>query len=223
MTNGAVSALTLAWAASSAAAGDLTVKLDGLAPGAALPPSTAYCAAPSVPDADHDISPAITWSGAPAATRSYALFMTDLDVPQDMSLMNKPGVTIPVDAPRVPFIHWVLVDVPTSVTHLAKGAESASYVQKGKPVGPTDHGLRGANVYSGFYPEGSPLAGPRGGFDGPCPPTNDAKTHRYRFEVYALDLPTLGLSGVFFGEAAKQKMEGHVLASGSVEAIFTGK
>jgi Raf kinase inhibitor-like YbhB/YbcL family protein len=146
--------------------------------------------------------------------------MTDLDVPRNMSLINKPGVTIVADAPRMPFIHWLLVDIPPSITHLAKGAESDGFVPKGNPVGPTDHGLRGANVYTNFYPKDSPLAGPHGGYDGPCPPANDLKIHRYVFSVYALDIKSLGLSGVFFGDAAQENMQGHILAQGEATALY---
>jgi Raf kinase inhibitor-like YbhB/YbcL family protein len=206
----------------AAAAPGLTVTIEGLEPGGKLPASTAYCAAPDADPATHDISPAVSWSAGPKGTKSYALIMTDLDVPKDMSLMNKPGVTIPVTAERQPFIHWVLVDIPPKITHLAKGAESPSFVQKGKPVGPTDHGLRGANVFSGFYPKDSPLAGPRGGFDGPCPPMNDAKVHRYVVQVYALDIATLGLSGVFFGEEAEAKLKDHILATGDATGTYGG-
>jgi Raf kinase inhibitor-like YbhB/YbcL family protein len=205
-----------------AAPGKLTVTLEGLETGKKLPVSAAFCAPPSLADADHNISPAVSWSKGPDGTRSYVLIMTDLDVPKDLSLINKPGVTIPADAPRMPFIHWILVDIPPSIDHLAKGVESAGFVPKGNPVGPTDHGVRGANVYSNFYPKDSPLAGPHGGYDGPCPPKNDPVSHRYVTDVYALDIKSLGLKGVFFGEAALNKMKGHILAHGRADALYGG-
>lgn len=207
-----------AWAA--AAPAQLHVTLSGLEAGGALPVSAAFCAPPSVKPAEHDISPAVSWTPGPAGTKSYILIMTDLDVPADLSLMNKPGVVIPIDERRVPFIHWVLIDIPASVTHLDRGEESAGFVPGPRPTGPTDHGVRGANVYSRFYPKGSPLAGPRGGYDGPCPPTNDLKAHRYLTRVYALDIKTLGLSGVFFGDAVEARLPGHVLAVGETQASY---
>jgi len=63
-------------------------------------------------------------------------------------------------------------------------------------------------------------SGPRGGYDGPCPPNNDLKPHRYLTRVYALDVPTLGLRGVFFGEAALMRMKDHVLAVGEALALY---
>jgi Raf kinase inhibitor-like YbhB/YbcL family protein len=147
--------------------------------------------------------------------------MTDLDVPRDLSSINKPGVVLTADTPRVPFIHWVLIDIPPAITRLRRGEESARFEPKGKPIGPTDHGVRGANVYSHFYPKDSPLAGPRGGYDGPCPPNNDTVAHRYVTQVYALDVASLGLHGVFFGEDVLREIQGHVLAAGEADAVYS--
>jgi Raf kinase inhibitor-like YbhB/YbcL family protein len=199
----------------------LQVQLDGVAPGGRLPVSAAYCPPETMDPSQYDISPGVTWSRGPAGTRSYALIMTDLDVPKDLSLINKPGVTITADTPRVPFIHWVLVDIPSAITHLQQGVEGSGFVPKGKPSGPTDHGVRGANVFTFFYPKDSELAGPRGGYDGPCPPRNDLVPHRYVTYVYALDVASLGLSGQFFGEDAQRAMQGHILAAGEADAVYS--
>ncbi len=200
----------------------LKVTVGGLSTDGRLSPSAAYCAPPGTDPAHHNISPEVRWSRGPAGTRSYALVMTDLDVPKDLSLMNKPGVTIAVDEPRVPFIHWTLIDIPPHITRLPRGAQSAGFVPMGRPVGRSRYGITGANVYSFFYPKGSPLAGIRGGYDGPCPPKNDPKPHRYVTRVYALDIPSLELSGAFFGEKALEKMAGHILASGEAVAYSGG-
>jgi Raf kinase inhibitor-like YbhB/YbcL family protein len=205
----------------AAAAASLEVKVGGLTADGRLPPSAAYCPPTKMDPSKYNISPSVAWSRGPRTTRSYALIMTDLDVPKDLSLINKPGVTISADTPRVPFIHWVLVDIPPSITALKRGAEGDGFVPKGKPIGPTPHGLRGANVYSHFYPADSELAGTRGGYDGPCPPHNDIVPHRYVTRVYALDVSTLGLRGLFFGEDALRAMQGHVLAVGEAKAQYS--
>jgi Raf kinase inhibitor-like YbhB/YbcL family protein len=209
----------LATGPARAAPAALTVVVEGLQDGR-LPPRAAFCVPPSWTGGEHDVSPAVSWSPGPPGTKSYALIMTDLDVPKDLAAINAPGVVIPKDAPRITFIHWVLVDIPPAVTRLEAGVESSGIARDQHALGATDHGLRGANVYSGFYPKGSPLAGVRGGYDGPCPPNNDLKAHRYVTRVYALDVPTLGLTGTFFGEAALSGMEGHVLASGDATALY---
>jgi Raf kinase inhibitor-like YbhB/YbcL family protein len=200
----------------------LTVTVGGLTADGHLPTSAAYCPPTGMDPAEYDISPSVSWSRGPRATRSYALLMTDLDVPKDLSTINKPGVVLTAETPRVPFVHWVLIDIPATITHLRRGEEGAGFVPKGKPIGPTDHGLRGANVYSHYYPKDSPLAGPRGGYDGPCPPGNDRVAHRYVTRVYALDVPSLGLQGLFFGEDALRAMQGHVLAAGEADAVYSG-
>jgi len=220
-TAGLAGAARLPAAPGPAAAASLTVTVGGLTADGRLPASAAYCPSKKMDPAEYNISPSVSWSLGPPATRSYALIMTDLDVPKDLSLINKPGVTITADTPRVPFIHWVLIDIPPSITSLARGEEGNGFVPKGKPIGPTPHGLRGANVYSHFYPAGSELAGTRGGYDGPCPPNNDTLPHRYVTRVYALDVPALGLRGVFFGEDALTAMQGHVLAEGESEATYS--
>jgi Raf kinase inhibitor-like YbhB/YbcL family protein len=205
----------------TAAVASLKVTVGGLTADGRLPVSAAYCPPTRMDPAEYNISPSVLWSRGPAATRSYALIMTDLDVPQDLSLINKPGVTLTPDTPRVPFIHWVLIDIPPSITSLRRGEEGPGFVLKGKPIGPTDHGVRGANVFTHFYPKDSELYGPRGGYDGPCPPHNDPMPHRYVTRVYALDVPSLGLSGLFFGEDALRAMQGHVLAVGEAEATYS--
>jgi len=209
------------WGPPAIAPVSLTVKVGGLAAGGRLPASAAYCPKARMDPAAYNISPSVSWSRGPRATRSYALIMTDLDVPKDLSLINKPGITLDAETPRVPFIHWVLIDIPPTITHLRRGEESAGFVPRGNPIGPTDHGLRGANVYTHYYPKDSPLAGTRGGYDGPCPPHNDVVAHRYVTRVYALDVSTLGLQGVFFGEDALRAMQGHVLAAGEAEAVYS--
>jgi len=59
------------------------------------------------------------------------------------------------------------------------------------------------------------MEGTYGGYDGPCPPWNDSIVHHYHFEVFALDVETLGLQGEFTGQDALEAMEGHILASTS--------
>jgi Raf kinase inhibitor-like YbhB/YbcL family protein len=53
-----------------------------------------------------NVSPALSWSGAPKATKSFALTMIDLDVP-------------PVN-----WSHWIVVDLPPNTSALARGAKS---------------------------------------------------------------------------------------------------
>lgn len=197
----------------------LTVTVGGVKPGGAIPGTFAYC----VPVKQGHIapgpnkSPAITWSKGPAGTASYAIIMVDPDAPTVLDTANKEGQTIPADLARRDFYHWVLIDIPSSITGLPAGAESTGHAAK--PIGPTKYGLRGVNSVDGFG--GRATKGPTGGYDGPCPPWNDAIPHHYHFSVYALDVLSLGLSGAFTVPDAVRAMRGHVLATDEVVGIYT--
>jgi Raf kinase inhibitor-like YbhB/YbcL family protein len=56
-----------------------------------------------------DTSPALAWSGVPAATKSLALVVDDPDAPDPK-------------APKMTWVHWVLYDLPPTATGLAEGA-----------------------------------------------------------------------------------------------------
>ena len=63
------------------------------------------------------------------------------------------------------------------------------------------------------------------GYDGPCPPWNDERVHRYTLAVHALDLPRCPVEGVFTLADVRRAMDGHVLATSTVlgtYAIFEG-
>jgi Raf kinase inhibitor-like YbhB/YbcL family protein len=211
--------------APAGAAAPLQVQLEGLTPSGNLPVSTAFCMPKGSGLTPQDKSPGLRWSAGPAGTQSYAVIMVDPDVTSDLSQMNRPGFTIPVDQPRQKIYHWELVDIPSTVTYLPPGIEGDGSVPGGKPIGPGKIGIRGTNDYWYLFnnnPKMPPtLAGPYGAFDGPCPPANDALVHTYHFMVYALDVPTLHLAGQFFAPAVFKAMEGHILAQGEVAAKFT--
>lgn len=215
----AILAVTMLASTAHADNSHLTVKIGDLDPLGRLPDRVTFCS-PTTGEAG-DISPEITWSPGPTGTRSYVLLMVDPDVPQDFSQINKPNTTIPADAPRVSVYHWVLIDIPNTTTILPSGVESDRRVPHGKPIGATGHGLRGANVYTTFLAKDKTMAGTYGGYDGPCPPTNDERVHRYIVHVFALDIPTLGLSGAFDGAAVENTVSGHVLAQGEAIGSYT--
>jgi Raf kinase inhibitor-like YbhB/YbcL family protein len=103
-----------------------------------------------------DIAPPLAWSGAPAAAKSYALIVDDPDAPDPA-------------APKMTWVHWVLYNVPASVSALPEAAAG-----KALPAGT----LEGRNDWK------------RIGYRGPCPPIG---RHRYFHKLYALDtvLPDL--------------------------------
>jgi Raf kinase inhibitor-like YbhB/YbcL family protein len=55
------------------------------------------------PYGDDNLSPALSWTGAPAGTQSFALILDD------------------PDAGANPFVHWVIYNIPGSATGLPEG------------------------------------------------------------------------------------------------------
>lgn len=163
-------------------------------------------------------SPHLAWSGAPAGTRSFALLTIDVDAPSKADDVNKPDRSVPYDLPRAEFVHWVLVDIPAGTSELPEGADAEGMHARGKPLGKTAHGVRGLNDYTSWFAGDDALRGKYAGYDGPWPPFNDERRHRYQFTLYALDVPTLGLSGEFGAKEVKEAIAGHILA----QASFTG-
>lgn len=166
-------------------------------------------------------NPHLAWSGAPEGTRSFALLCFDPDVPTAPTFVNKPDQALPLDFPRADFFHWVVADLPPTVTEIPEGSHSDGITARGKPLGPTPSGgVTGKNDYTGWFAGDPDMAGDYGGYDGPCPPFNDERVHGYRFAVYALDLPSLNLPPGFTGHDLRAAMEGHVLASARIVGLY---
>lgn len=166
-------------------------------------------------------SPPIRWSGEPEGTRSFAILCVDIDVPSRPDDVNKEGRIVPPDLPRADFYHWVLVDIPADRHALPIGADSDGVTPRGKPVGATPNGVRGANDYTSWFAGDEVMKGTYGGYDGPFPPWNDSILHHYHFRVHALDIPGLGLIGAFRGPDVLKALEGHVLAEGAWVGTYT--
>jgi Raf kinase inhibitor-like YbhB/YbcL family protein len=78
----------------------MTLSSDDLQPGATIAPAQIYSRCGGA-----NISPQLSWSGAPAGTKSFALTMVDVSV--------KPSQ----------WSHWVLVDISPGITSLARGSK----------------------------------------------------------------------------------------------------
>jgi len=192
----------------------LTVTIPGWPDGEPIPEKFAFC----IPSSEghvtmgENVSPEISWSGAPEGTKSFAIICHDPDVPSKPDAVNKEGVTVPADLPRVDFYHWVLVDIPASMPRLAEGGDGSGVVAGGKPPGKTAHGVRGVNNYTDWFAGDEAMRGDYHGYDGPCPPWNDERLHHYVFTLYALDVERCPVEGRFGGPEVRQAIAGHVLA-----------
>ncbi len=202
---------------------ELKVTIDSWPDGGTIPDEHAFCKPASEGHIamSRNLSPAIRWSGAPPRTRSFAIICHDPDVPSRADDVNQEGRTIPASLPRVDFYHWVLIDIPAGTTGLPAGADADGITAGGKPVGTTGHGVRGINNYTDWFAGDAEMRGDYGGYDGPCPPWNDEIVHHYHFTVYALDVPSLGLSGRFGAPEVLTAIAGHILARGVWVGTYT--
>ncbi|WP_295008371.1 YbhB/YbcL family Raf kinase inhibitor-like protein [uncultured Dechloromonas sp.] len=196
----------------------------GFSDGQKIPGDFAFC----TPDPAHHVclgrnaNPQLTWSDSPAGTLSYAVICHDPDVPSQGDDVNQEGRTVPASLPRVDFFHWVLVDLPASVTTLKEGEFSNKVSPRGKP-GPQTAGAtrQGINNYTDWFAGDNDMRGDYYGYDGPCPPWNDEIVHRYVFTVYALDVEKLPVDGRFGGPEVRTAMQGHILAEASLTGTYT--
>ncbi|MEL6343742.1 MAG: YbhB/YbcL family Raf kinase inhibitor-like protein [Myxococcota bacterium] len=202
---------------------DFTVSINDWADGAAIPARFAFGqlddqGAFALSD---NVSPAIRWTNAPAGTRSFAIVVSDPDVPSSAEDVNQEGRAVPADLPRITFFHWLAANIPADQTGIDEGVGSNGVTPGGKPVGDAGYGTLGANNYTQWFAGDPQMAGTYGGYDGPCPPWNDSIIHHYHFTVYALDVATLTLQTGFDGPALLAAMEGHVLASAQHTGTYT--
>lgn len=167
-------------------------------------------------------NPQISWSNPPRGTKSLVLLCEDFDVPADFSLANREDVSIPVDAPRTNFTHWVLVDIAPDEPCIDAGFLSKGIVNHGKKGPACANGMRqGLNDYTTAFQDDPENSGSYFGYDGPCPPWNDERIHHYVFTVYAVDFALMPLEGRFNCEDVKTAMQGHILASSSITGTYS--
>jgi Raf kinase inhibitor-like YbhB/YbcL family protein len=171
-------------------------------------------------------SPHLAWSDLPSGTRSLALICHDFDVPSKGDDVNVGGREVPADLPRVDFFHWLLVDLPVTVTSLPAGAFSQGFSVRGKP-GPEvkapgfTMARQGINDFTGWFAGDPAMAGDYHGYDGPFPPWNDSLLHHYVFTLYALAVARVPLEGRFGGAELRQAIYPHVLGAATHSGTYT--
>lgn len=196
---------------------------NSFADGERIPGDFAFC----IPHADHhvclgkNLNPHLAWSDIPAGTKSFAIICHDPDVPSIGDDVNQEGKTIPASLPRVDFFHWILIDLPPTITEIAAGEFSKDVTPRGKPGPQSLHGSRqGINNYTDWFAGDNDMRGDYYGYDGPCPPWNDEIVHRYVFTIYALDTEVLALGGRIGGADAQAEIQAHVLDQASLTCTY---
>ncbi|WP_121704738.1 YbhB/YbcL family Raf kinase inhibitor-like protein [Streptomyces sp. BBFR25] len=131
-----------------------------------------------------DRSPHLAWDGHPPGTASFAVTCFDPDA------LTVSG-----------FWHWVLYDLPASVTELPAGAGDA---------------------YGDLTPAGARMlvndAGRRS-YLGAAPPPGEAP-HRYMFVVHALDVPTLEVASDATPAWLGFRLVAHALGRARLSPVF---
>ncbi len=106
-------------------AGAFTLGVDSLSPGAALPDRYTCTGASE--------SPAVSWSGIPAGSKSLVLILDD------------------PDAPAGTFTHWLVYNIPPASGKLAQGQQPVKVLADGAQQGVGSSGSRG------YYPPCPPI------------------------------------------------------------------
>ena len=167
-------------------------------------------------------NPHLAWSDAPAETKSFVLMCIDTDAPTDASTVGRDDMDIPVDQPRADFVHWVMVDIPASVHRIEAGSCSDGVTARGKRKPPGPPGARqGLNDYTGWFAGDADMGGDYFGYDGPYPPFNDLRTHRYFFRLFALRVPKLELPAKFTAADVFHALQPHEITEAAIYGTYS--
>lgn len=167
-------------------------------------------------------NPHLKWSAAPADTRSFALICVDNDVPTKPDDVNKEGRVVPAGLPRAAFYHWTMVDIPAGTSEIAEAECSEGVVAGGKQELRGPRGSRqGVNDYTGWFANDADMAGTYRGYDGPCPPWNDMRVHRYRFTLYALSCERCPVEGDFTAPQVLEAIRRYILAEAHLVGTYS--
>ena len=167
-------------------------------------------------------NPQLHWDDVPDATRSFALLCIDTDAPTDPATVGRDDLQIPVEQPRTEFVHWAMIDIPAELREIAAGSCSDGVTAHGKVAPPGPRGARqGLNGYTGWFAGNADMSGDYFGYDGPYPPFNDLRLHRYFFRLFALDVAQLQVPKRFSAGDVFAAMQGHVLTEASVWGSYS--
>lgn len=125
---------------------------------------------------DKNVSPQLSWSNVPAKTVSFTLIMKD------------------VDAPSETFYHWILFNIPPSVSELAQGGSVPTGAKSGK------------NSFGKME------------YNGPCPPKGAA--HTYIISLYALDTK-LDLPDGADAKSVLDAMKDHIIGQVDLTGVYS--
>jgi Raf kinase inhibitor-like YbhB/YbcL family protein len=137
--------------------------------------------------ADMEVSPALSWSNVPEGAASFVLIAHDVDA----AIGNGSD----------DLLHWMLWNIPATVTGLPEGVARGSQLPDGtRQISATGTSYRGP---------GAPASGP---------------AHHYLFELFALDtmldVPAVGASPPNTRAAVVAGMAGHIRGKATYVGLF---
>jgi len=137
--------------------------------------------------ADMEVSPALSWSNVPEGAASFVLIAHDVDAAIGNGTDD--------------LLHWMLWNIPATVTSLPEGVARGSQLPDGtRQISATGTSYRGP---------GAPASGP---------------AHHYVFELFALDtmldVPAVGASPPNTRAAVVAAMTGHIRGKASYVGLF---
>ena len=149
----------------------MKVSIEGWEDGAPIPPKFAFGQIPAEGrfELGGNVNPAISWSGAPEGTQSFALICHDPDVPSVGDDVNQEGKTVPASLPRVDFFHWVIANIPADRSGIAEGEASSGVTAKGKAPGEKPYGVAGLNNYTAWFAGDADMGGDYADYGGHGP------------------------------------------------------
>jgi Raf kinase inhibitor-like YbhB/YbcL family protein len=128
-----------------------------------------------------NLSPHLAWTGAPQGTKSFVVTAYDPDAPTGSG-----------------WWHWVVANIPASVSELPTGASGTAAMPAGAVESRTDYGTAG--------------------YGGAAPPPG--APHRYIFTVYALKVPQLEVTADSSAALVGFQTHFNSLAKASITALY---
>lgn len=129
-----------------------------------------------------NISPALTWTDAPEGTQSLAVTCFDPDAPTGSG-----------------FWHWILVNLPASITSLEEAIGTRDTVPGAALHVVNDYGTTG--------------------YGGPCPPPGHGP-HRYVFTVHAVAVDALPVDRATPQAIVRFQLHANTLATATITGTY---